>query len=145
MWLTLNGGRSWCPQVVQVHGEVDLANAARLRDLLTEILHRHTPHLVVDLSDINFCDSSGLAALVGAARRAELLDGELLFASPTPQLGKILRLTGLDTVFRVYPTVATALAVSSEPASSEPAVSRDIAVSRDRAPALRHEPADESG
>jgi anti-sigma B factor antagonist len=124
MWLTLNGGAS-PPRVVQVHGDIDLASAARLRDQLTELLHRHTPHLVIDLSEITFCDAGGLTALLATARRAELLGGELVLASPTPHLQKLLRLTGLDTVFCTYPTVPAAVAgpagASIDPALPDPA------------------------
>lgn len=107
MRLTLNGGSS--TRVVRAYGEIDLATAPRLRDRLTEILHRHGPHVILDLSGITFCDSSGLAAMLGTARRAELLGGELVLASPSPHLRKILELTGLDTIIRTFPTVPTAL------------------------------------
>lgn len=111
MWLTLNCGTGPGPRVVQVHGEIDLATAGRLRDQLTEILHRHTPRIILDLSAVTFCDSSGLAAMLGTARRAQLLDGELVLASPTPHLRKILRLTGLDTIIRTFSAVSTARAL----------------------------------
>lgn len=59
--------RPAAPRVVTGHGEIGMATAEGLRDQLTEILHRHTPHLIVDLSGITVCDSSDMPALRGAA------------------------------------------------------------------------------
>lgn len=96
-------GPRW--DVVSVRGELDMKTGAWLRDELTEVIHRHTARLIIDLAGVTFCDCAGLSALLGAARRAALLDGELLLAAPNRQLRKILHITGLDTVHPPYRTV----------------------------------------
>ena len=50
-------------QVVSLHGQLDLANADRVRDALVAATG---PRVVVDLSDLRFLDSSGIAALLSA-------------------------------------------------------------------------------
>lgn len=118
MWLTIHSDdhgrrRTAAPRIVTVHGEIDMATAERLRDQLTEILHRHTPHLIVDLSGITFCDSSGLLALRGAARRAELLGGRLVLAAPSGRIRTMLEITGLDGFLPAFPTIESARAAIS--------------------------------
>ena len=58
---------------------------------------------------MTFSDASGLAMLVGASRRAALLDGVLRLAAPTPLVATVLRLTGLDSRFEVFATVPEAI------------------------------------
>lgn len=126
MWLTIhthhsnNNGTPWC--VVTVHGQLDIATAPRLRDQLAEIAHRHSPHLIVDLADVTFCDSSGLAAFLATARRVALLDGELVLAAPSGQLRKVLTITGIAEILRNFDTVQAALqagAIGGKPANDD--------------------------
>lgn len=58
---------------------------------------------------MTFCDASGLAALVGASRRAGQLDGVLRLAAPTPLAAALLRLTGLDLRFEIFAAVPDAI------------------------------------
>lgn len=52
--------------VVSLHGQLDMANADRVRDALISVAGST---VVVDLADLQFCDSSGIAALLGARSR----------------------------------------------------------------------------
>lgn len=72
--------------VVSVGGEIDAATAPKLRDQLLELLHRQTPRLVLDLSQVTVCDSRGQDALVRTAQRAELLGGKLTLAAAPPEI-----------------------------------------------------------
>jgi len=95
--------------VVTISGEVDIASAPELREQLLGLLRPGASRLVVDLSGVTFCDASGLAVLVGVARRARLLDGAMRLAAPVPLLATVLRLTGLDSRFEIFATVPEAL------------------------------------
>jgi anti-anti-sigma factor len=55
-----------------------------LREHLLGLLRPGASRLVIDLSGVTFCDASGLAVLVGVARRAGLLGGVLRLAAPAP-------------------------------------------------------------
>lgn len=54
-------------------GELDIASAPTLREQLLSLLRPATSRLVLDLSAVSYADASGLAVLVGTARRARLL------------------------------------------------------------------------
>jgi anti-sigma B factor antagonist len=109
--------------VVTVSGEVDMATGPTLRDDLLSVLARGNHHVVLDLSNVTFMDSSGLGALLGGHRRAHLLDGEIRVAAPSERVLEILRLTNLDRVFNLYLTVAAA----AEQAASEDEMRRSAA------------------
>ena len=95
--------------VVTISGELDIASAPVLREQLLGLLRPGASRIVIDLSGVIFCDASGLAVLVGASRRAGLLDGVLRLAAPTPLTATVLRLTGLDSRFEIFATVPEAV------------------------------------
>ncbi len=97
--------------IVTLRGEVDASNTPALRaDLRRLIEDMGASLIIVDLAAVTFLDSSALGALVGALRRLRERDGRLrvvqpLAAAPT----RTFQLTGLDTVFDLYPGRAAAL------------------------------------
>ena len=81
---------------VRVSGELDLASRPAFEDGVTEALDSGC-RILLDLSDVSFIDSTGLAAIIRAARRAEKLGAELEIApglSPQPQ--RLFELTGVS-------------------------------------------------
>ncbi|REE96714.1 STAS domain-containing protein [Thermomonospora umbrina] len=95
--------------VIALHGELDVASTTALREALLVALHRSagTP-VIIDLSEVSFCDAAGLALLVGADRRARLQGHPLALAAPRPQMSRLLHVTGLDHAFTVHATLADA-------------------------------------
>ena len=81
---------------VLVHGELDLDTAPALREHLANTLGRCDGELVVDLTGVSFCDSSGLGALVATRRRAELLERRLVLR--LEDAGRVLRLLELSAL-----------------------------------------------
>jgi anti-sigma B factor antagonist len=55
--------------------------------------------VVIDMSGVEFCDSTGMNVLLSCLRRVRERGGELEIASPKPAVRKILQVTGLDSVF----------------------------------------------
>ena len=105
--------------IVALTGSLDICGAAALREQLLGVLRADANRLVIDLSGVRYCDASGLAVLVGTARRVRLLGGFLRLAAPAPTVAAALRITGLDRQFEVYGTVPAAIGVSVRP-SREP-------------------------
>jgi anti-sigma B factor antagonist len=101
--------------VVEVGGEVDVYTAPRLRDRLNEVVGSGQRHLVVDLTKVDFLDSTGIGVLVGVYRRLVRTDGSLVLVCPHEKLLKILRIAGMDTVFKIYGSVPEATAASPTP------------------------------
>ncbi len=102
--------------IVTASGEIDLYTAPRLQGELTAVLTGgHTVQVLVDMSGVEFCDSTGMNVLLAAMKRAREHGGGLALASPRPAVRKILQVTGLDSVFTVIDD-ATAAAPDGAPA-----------------------------
>lgn len=91
--------------VIALAGEVDIYTAPRLREELTRTISRGSHHLVVDLSGVEFLDSSGLHALVGALKKVRTYDGSLRLVGARDRVLKIFRITHLTKVFDLEPTM----------------------------------------
>jgi anti-sigma B factor antagonist len=101
--------------VLAVSGALDLASATDFRRLVNDLLAEARVRLVVDLTDIEFVDSVGLGVLVSAHRRTRGLRGGMVLVVDGDPVTRLLRLTGLDRVFRVAPTRAQALTAAPAP------------------------------
>ena len=96
--------------LVTVREHLDLNSAPILTARLDEALSRAEPRVVVDLSGIEFCDSTGLSTFVVGYNRARAAGGWLRLAAPGEFLERLLDTVGLTTWVGVYPSVADALA-----------------------------------
>jgi len=93
---------------MSVAGEIDLYTAPRLHgELATALAGGGPAMIVVDMSRVEFCDSTGMNVLLAAHRRAREGGGDLQLAGPRPAVRKVLQLTGLETVFTVLDDTAT--------------------------------------
>jgi anti-sigma B factor antagonist len=96
--------------IVALAGEIDLYTAPRLQAELAGVFLPADPAtIVVDLSAVDFCDSTGMNVLLAAHRLAAEQGGELILAAPRPALRKILEVTGLQSVFTVRDDLAAVL------------------------------------
>lgn len=82
-------------------GEIDLYTAPRLQSELMNALGGGPVRLVVDMSGVDFCDSTGINVLLAAHRHARERGGELQLAGPGSATRKVLQVTGLESVFTV--------------------------------------------
>jgi anti-sigma B factor antagonist len=97
-------------QIFALHGSLDIATSPTLRAALMEAAEHKGHLLVVDLSQLDFLDSTGLGALIGAHKRASEADGGVRLVAHEGQILRLLRITGLLDVFAVYPNIDAALA-----------------------------------
>ena len=95
--------------VVQVNGDMDLDTCPPLEQALVELVDTGTPHLVLDMSAVRFCDSSGINTLLRALAHAKEQHGSLALAATAPQGQHLLDLLGMGAVITSYPSVAAAL------------------------------------
>ncbi len=82
-------------------GELDLFTAPQLHDGLTTLFDEGVRSLTLDLSRLEFIDSTGLAELVRALKRHRECGGDLILCRPRPSTTKVLEISGLDRVFTV--------------------------------------------
>ena len=102
--------------LLEVDGEVDSLTAPRLEAGLEAALAGASPDdtdVVVDLSGVTFLASSGLAVLIGAARRVSASDMRLHLVAASRAVTRPLEVTGADALFDVHADVAAALAAAT--------------------------------
>ena len=91
--------------VVALTGDLDIATSTRLRRELEQHAGRN---LVLDLSGLRFCDSTGLGLLVALHKHCRAEGHELLLANPQPAVRAVLDMTRLITLLPTYATIAGA-------------------------------------
>jgi anti-sigma B factor antagonist len=97
------------PSVVRPVGPVDVDTASALRDALRLMAEEGAESVIVDLGEVEFIDSSGLSALVSGLKALRAKGGMLSLSRPHPQALTALRLTMLDRVFPIFPTIEEAV------------------------------------
>lgn len=95
--------------IVTLRGDLDIAHAPSVRELLRDLLSATgARRVILDLSGVESCDANGLAVLVGGYRRARRRGIVLVLAGPRPGVAHVLRTSGLSHVFQVFGTAAAA-------------------------------------
>ena len=89
-------------RVISISGEVDLMTAPELKESVYGVLDSGVKELVLDMSELDFIDSSGLGVLVGTLKRVRSAGGSICLVCGRDSVLKVLRLTGLDKVFTIY-------------------------------------------
>ena len=95
--------------VLQVAGEVDVYTVPEVRDRVIKLIDDGTAHVLADLRQVTFLDSTGLGMLIGSLRRLRARDGSLTLVCDTDRILKLLRVTALDRVFVIRPTTREAI------------------------------------
>jgi anti-anti-sigma factor len=90
-------------------GELDHHTADLLSEPLGAAMDAGATRLVVDCSQLEFCDSTGLNVLLGARLRAESQGGSVHLAAMRPTVARVLEITGAEAVFTVHDTLDQAL------------------------------------
>lgn len=96
--------------VVEVTGEVDVYTAPSLDEELSRLIEEGRVNLVVDLSKVEFLDSTGLGVLVKALKRTREHGGSLAVVATADRITKVFRITGLDAVMSMHASVDDAVA-----------------------------------
>jgi anti-sigma B factor antagonist len=96
--------------VISLTGEVDLYTAPEFKQQLVDVIGREPSHVVVDLSNTTFIDSTTLGVLVGGVKRLRPEGGQLSIVCDDRNITKIFEITGLNRVFPIHADRAGALA-----------------------------------
>jgi anti-anti-sigma factor len=102
------------PVVVCLPPEIDLSNAAAIAQQLRSALTPGVTVVIADMTATVFCDCAGITPLVQAHHRVAAHGAELRVAAAHVSILRILRLTGLDRLLSVYPSLAAALEGGSQ-------------------------------
>jgi anti-sigma B factor antagonist len=97
--------------VVSPRGEIDVYTAPELKEQAASAIEEGADRVVIDMSDVDFMDSSGLGVLVSLLKRVREAGGSIRLVIPDERILKIFRITALDEVFDIDPRLEDALAL----------------------------------
>lgn len=89
---------------------IDVESAPRFREVVEQVFAGADRKLVIDLTEVTYVSSVGLAACLKAAQLAQSHGGRVVFAQPNESVREVFELTGLDTVVEIFPSRASAVA-----------------------------------
>ena len=95
--------------VVALGGEVDVYTSPRVKQEILELLNGGTSKMVVDLTGVDYLDSTGLGVLIGGLKRARERDGDLKLICDNLRILRIFEITGLTKIFDIYRSETEAL------------------------------------
>ncbi len=107
--------------VVAAPEEIDITNAEALRSALLQAAANGHGRFVVDMTQTQFCDLSGLHTLIAAHKRAEAEGGQLLLVITAAPVLRIFALTGVDRVIPNFASLAEALTPAGRDGRTVPA------------------------
>jgi anti-sigma B factor antagonist len=97
--------------ILDVSGDIDLANSPAIRKaLLKEIRDDRTPRVVMNLSNVRYIDSSGVASLVEGLKAARDMGSRFILFGLSTSAREVLQLSRLLKIFEVYDNEEQALA-----------------------------------
>lgn len=95
--------------VVTTPEEIDISNAGVLREALASAIASGQPVIVADMSSTEYCDSTGLNVLVRALEQVQQAGAELRLVMGGTGVQRVLTVTGVAGMFRIYETLGQAL------------------------------------
>lgn len=97
--------------VLTVEGIIKLGESARFfAETLERALEAEEGDVLIDLSGINYIDSTGIGELVGYLGRFRNSDRKLVLINPSERIRRLLAVAKLDSLFEIYDDVSAALA-----------------------------------
>lgn len=96
--------------LIDLEGEVDVYTAPQLKQQIIGLLDSGVRHVTVNLSAVDYLDSTALGVLIGGLKRLRERDGTLDLICPNPRIKRIFEITGLDKIFDIYAGEEEALA-----------------------------------
>jgi len=103
-------------ELLTVEGELDIATAPRMMSALNEAIAGVETPLVVDLTDVVFMDSTGLALLMNARRRMHRLGHGFAIVCPTGPIARVFEIADMVKSLRVCPDKESARLAATQPA-----------------------------
>lgn len=104
--------------IVAVGGWIDIGCAPTMRETFIALIEEGHLHLVVDLTEVAFMDSTGLGVLIGLLHRLRSRNGSLVLAGANERVSKVLAIAGLTKVFAITTDIEEAIAAINSGAAS---------------------------
>jgi anti-sigma B factor antagonist len=96
--------------ILDISGDIDLAHSTEVRKMvLLEFREKRTPRVILNLRDVNYIDSSGVASLVEGLKASRDVGSRLILFGLSPIAHEVLQLSRLLKIFEIYDTEDLAL------------------------------------
>lgn len=95
--------------VVPQGNRLEAATATHFKSTMVDFINKGASHIILDLSQVNFVDSSGLGSIVSILKTLGE-EGELVLCGINQTVMSLFKLTRLDRIFRIFPTADEAVA-----------------------------------
>lgn len=90
--------------VLRLSGELDLSSVPEVRRAIRELIEENSVSFVINLTQLEFIDSSGLGVLVGGLARVREKQGEIKIACNNRRILRVFEMTRLTQLFEIYDT-----------------------------------------
>ena len=87
--------------LVLLSGELDASTAGQLYEHLAELTRDGIVHVALDLSQLEFMDSTGLSVIIAEHKRTTASGGELVIVAPQTQVARVFEITGLTEILHI--------------------------------------------
>lgn len=101
--------------IVKVSGEIDVFASPELRETLLALLDGGGRQFAIDLTDVDFLDSTGLGVLVGIYHRLRAVDGWMVFVCASERVRRVFHVTQLSKILILHDTLDEALEARTAP------------------------------
>ncbi len=98
--------------IIAIEGELDLNRVPIVREQIAEAIKAKAPRILIDLTDLTYIDSSGLALFIESLQGMHAYGGKLAVFGLSGTVRHIFEIARLDQVFEIHPDQATALAAA---------------------------------
>ena len=88
--------------IVSLNGDFDIENSQTLKTEVRKKISAENPNVVIDLSNVNYIDSSGLGTLIAIQKDARFNGGSLSIVGASEQIKRVMKMTNLDKLFDFY-------------------------------------------
>jgi len=88
--------------VLILKGKLDLANSGTLKDIIKSLLDQNKNKFHLNMTDVDFINSSGLGALVSLMKEIKVSKGRITMSNLAPYVSEIFEITQLSSVFEIY-------------------------------------------
>ena len=102
-------------ELLELRGEIDLNEKPNVTARLDPPIEKQSPAIVVDLSEVYYVDSSGLAIFIDALQRIQLYGGKLALAGLKGNVAMVFQIARLDKIFLIFDDRETAVNAVAHP------------------------------
>jgi anti-sigma B factor antagonist len=96
--------------ILDISGDIDLAHSGEVRrTMLVEFRENKTPKVILNLIQVNYIDSSGVASLVEGLKASRDVGARMILVGLSPIVYEVLQLSKLLKIFEIFDTEALAL------------------------------------